>query len=62
MFLLRIIIISLVIGYFVWFINNRILGKNLALARVLAITLVGTTVAYLVLGVMSYVIEGSSPF
>jgi hypothetical protein len=62
MFLLRIIIIAFVIGYFVWFINNRILGKNLALARVISATLVVTSVVYLVLGILSYVVEGSSFF
>ena len=39
MFLIRILIIAFIIGYVVWFVNNRILGKNLALARVIAMTL-----------------------
>ncbi|MBT3187070.1 MAG: hypothetical protein HN828_00215 [Candidatus Thioglobus sp.] len=58
MFLIRILIIAFIIGYVVWFVNNRILGKNLALARVIAMTLVITSVVYLLLGSLSYLIEG----
>jgi hypothetical protein len=58
MFLIRLLIIAFVIGYFVWFINNRILGKNLAFARVIAATLVITSIVYLLLGILSYVVEG----
>ncbi|HAY41204.1 MAG TPA: hypothetical protein DCX64_02920 [Gammaproteobacteria bacterium] len=58
MFLIRLLIIAFVIGYFVWFIGNRILGKNLALARVIAATLVITSLVYLSLGILSYVVEG----
>ncbi len=58
MFLIRILIIAFVIGYVVWFVNNRILGKNLAFARVIAATLVITSVVYLLLGSLSYLVEG----
>jgi hypothetical protein len=58
MFLIRILIIAFVIGYVVWFVNNRILGKNLALARVISATLVITSVVYLLLGSLSYLVEG----
>jgi hypothetical protein len=58
MFLIRILIIAFIIGYIVWFVNNRILGKNLALARVIAATLVITSVVYLLLGSLSYLMEG----
>ncbi len=57
MFLVRILIIAFIIGYIVWFVNNRILGKNLALARVIAATLVITSVVYLILASLSYLIE-----
>ena len=58
MFLIRILIIAFVIGYVVWFVNNRILGKNLALARVISATLVITSLVYLLLGILSYLVEG----
>jgi len=58
MFLIRILIIAFIIGYVVWFVNNRILGKNLALARVISATLVITSVVYLLLGSLSYLVEG----
>ncbi len=57
MFLIRILIISFVIGYVVWLVNNRILGKNLALARVIAVALVTTSLIYLVLGILSYLLD-----
>ena len=59
MFLIRLLIVAFVIGYVIWFVNNRILGKNLALARVIAITLIATSAIYLVLAALSYFIEGS---
>ncbi len=55
---IRILIIAFVIGYFVWWINNRVLGKNFKIARVIAVTLVVTSVIYLLLGSLSYLIEG----
>lgn len=55
---IRILVIAFVIGYFVWWINNRVLGKNLKIARVLATTLVVISVIYLLLGSLSYLIEG----
>jgi len=58
MFLIRILIIAFIIGYVVWFVNNRILGRNLALARVIAASLVITSVVYLLLGSLSYLVEG----
>ena len=57
MFLIRILIISFVIGYVVWLVNSRILGKNLALARVIAVALVTTSLIYLVLGILSYLLD-----
>ncbi len=56
---IRILVIAFVIGYFVWWINNRVLGKNLKIARVLATTLVVISVIYLLLGSLSYLIEGA---
>jgi uncharacterized membrane protein len=58
MFLIRLLIIAFVIGYCVWFISNRVLGKNLKIARVIAATLIVTTVIYLLLGSLSYLLEG----
>ncbi|RUM81588.1 MAG: hypothetical protein DSZ19_02960 [Candidatus Thioglobus sp.] len=58
MFLIRILIIAFIIGYIVWFVNNRILGRNLALARVISATLVITSLVYLLLGSLSYLVEG----
>ncbi|MCH9645487.1 MAG: hypothetical protein K0U08_02445 [Proteobacteria bacterium] len=58
MFLIRLLIIAFVIGYCVWFIGNKVLGKNLKIARVIAATLIVTTVIYLLLGSLSYLLEG----
>lgn len=55
---IRILMIAFVIGYFVWWINNRFFGKNLKMARVIATTLVVISVIYLLLGSLSYLIEG----
>ena len=57
MFLIRLLIIAFVTGYCVWFVSNKVLGKNLKMARVIAATLVVTTVIYLLLGSLSYVLE-----
>ena len=56
--IIRILIVVFVLGFVIWFVNNRLLGKNLALAKVIAITLVITSVMYLLLGILSYFIEG----
>jgi predicted PurR-regulated permease PerM len=56
---IRILVIAFVIGYFVWWINNQVLGKNLKIARVVATTLVVISVIYLLLGSLSYLIEGA---
>jgi len=58
MFLIRLLIIALIVGYCVWFISNKVLGKNLKIARVIAATLIVTTVIYLLLGGLSYLLEG----
>ncbi len=57
MFLIRLLIIAFVIGYCVWFVSNKVLGKNLKIARVIAATLLVTTVIYLLLGSLSYILE-----
>ncbi|SMM98229.1 hypothetical protein SPONN_1868 [uncultured Candidatus Thioglobus sp.] len=59
MFLIRILIIAFIVGYVIWFVNNRLLGKNLALAKVISITLVAIGAVYLSLAILSYLIEGS---
>jgi len=58
MFLIRLLIIAFLVGYCVWFVGNKLLGKNLKMARVIATTLVVTSVVYLLLGSLSYVLEG----
>ncbi|MDG2395732.1 hypothetical protein [Candidatus Thioglobus sp.] len=58
MFLIRLLIIAFLVGYCVWFVGNKLLGKNLKMARVIAATLVVTSVVYLLLGSLSYVLEG----
>ncbi|MCH9745811.1 MAG: hypothetical protein K0U04_03680 [Proteobacteria bacterium] len=58
MFLIRLLIIAFIVGYCVWFISNKVLGKNLKIARVIAATLIVTTVIYLLLGGLSYLLEG----
>lgn len=54
---IRVLLATFVIGYIVWFINNRVLGKNLGLAKVIATTLVVVSLVYLVLGVLSHLVE-----
>jgi predicted PurR-regulated permease PerM len=58
MFLIRLLIIAFVLAYCIWFVSNKILGKNLKMARIIAVTLVVTSLVYLFLGVLSYLIEG----
>ncbi len=55
---IRILVIAFVISYLVWWINNRILGKNLKIVRVITITLSVISIIYLFFGVLSYLIEG----
>jgi uncharacterized membrane protein len=57
MFLVRLLIIAFVIGYCVWFVSNKVLGKNLKIARVIAATLVVTTAIYLLLASLSYLLD-----
>ncbi|AYQ56677.1 hypothetical protein BTHERMOSOX_1312 [Bathymodiolus thermophilus thioautotrophic gill symbiont] len=56
--IIRILIVVFILSYIIWLINNRILGRNLVLAKVIATTLVVTSVVYLILGSLSYLIEG----
>ena len=56
--IVRILFAVVVIAYIIWFVNKRLLGRNLGLARVIAATLVVTSVIYLLLGSLSYLIEG----
>lgn len=57
MFLIRILIIVLIVSYLIWFVNNRILGKNIALTHVITTTLLITGLLYLFLGGLSYLLE-----
>ncbi|WP_157059384.1 hypothetical protein [Bathymodiolus septemdierum thioautotrophic gill symbiont] len=56
--IIRVLITIFVIAYIVWFISNRILGKNLGLAKVIAATLVVVSMIYLTLGILSHLVEG----
>lgn len=58
MFLIRLLMIAFLVGFCVWFISNKVLGKNLKVAHVIAATLVVTSVVYLLLGSLSYLLEG----
>ncbi len=55
---IRILFIALLVGYFIWIVNKKLLNNNIALARVIAATLVVTSLVYLILGSLSYLIEG----
>jgi len=55
--IIRILAVVFIIAYIVWFVNNRILGRNLVLARVIATTLVVTSVIYIVLASLDYLIQ-----
>lgn len=57
MFIFRILIIIFVISYFIWLINNRILGKNIALARVIAAVLLISGITSVFLISLSYLLE-----
>lgn len=57
MFLIRLLIIAFIVAYIIWFVNNKILGKNLALAKVVAVTLMATSVVYLLLAILSHFVE-----
>ncbi|CAB9541585.1 hypothetical protein [uncultured Gammaproteobacteria bacterium] len=56
--IIRILIVVFILSYIIWLINNRILGNNLALTKVIATMLVTTSVVYLMLASLSYLIEG----
>tara|TARA_B100001079_G_C16116310_1_gene385070 strand:- start:102 stop:278 length:177 start_codon:yes stop_codon:yes gene_type:complete len=56
---IRILFIALLVGYFIWIVNKKLLNNDIALARVIAATLVLTSLVYLILGGLSYLIEGS---
>lgn len=58
MFLLRLLLIALIIGYIAWLANKKLLGKNFKLSQVITLTLVITSLVYLILGILSYLIEG----
>ncbi len=58
MFLFRLLVIALSRRpSVIWSVNNKLLGRNLKLARVIAATLVIISLVYLVLGILSYLIE-----
>ena len=58
MFLLRLLVVALIVSYVIWFFNTRIMGKNLSLYKVTSWVLVATVVIYILLAVISYLVEG----
>jgi len=54
---LRILIVAVLLGFAIWFINNKILGRNYTLAKIIAITLVITSLSYIFLGTLSFLVE-----
>jgi len=59
MFIIRIFIIAFLVGFAIWYISNKVFGKNLGIAKVIAITLVGTSAVYVFLGALSHFVEGA---
>ncbi len=57
MFLIRVLAIAFIIGYLIWFVNYKMLGKNLGLAKVVAVVLVFVSVMMVLLSVLSHLIE-----
>jgi uncharacterized membrane protein YidH (DUF202 family) len=54
---IRILVLTLVISYLYYFINTKILDKKVSLPKVLTIVLIINIAVYLVLGVLSYLIN-----
>jgi hypothetical protein len=54
---LRILIIAVLLGFAIWFINNKILGRNYTLVKIIAITLLITSLSYIFLGTLSFLVE-----
>jgi hypothetical protein len=55
---IRILFITLIVGYIVWLFNNKILNNNITLAKIIAFTLAGVGGVYLLLALLSFWIEG----
>lgn len=61
MFILRLFIVAGVVSYVIWPFYTRILKKDIALTMVISWVLVATFLIYLVLGSISFLVEGSIP-
>ena len=59
MFILRLLIAALVVSYFIWLFNTRVMGKNVSLSKIATYVLSATFVIFLVLSGLSYLVEGS---
>ena len=58
MFILRLLIAALVVSYIIWLFYNRVMGKNLGLSKVTTWVIAATFLIYLILSVLSYIVEG----
>ena len=61
MCILRLFIVAGVVSYVIWLFYTRILKKDIALTMVISWVLVATFLIYLVLGSISFLVEGSIP-
>jgi len=57
MFILRLLIAALVVSYIIWLFYNRVMGKNLGLSKVATWVLAATFLIYLILSVLSFIVE-----
>ena len=57
MFILRLIIAALIVSYIIWLFYTRIMGKSLALSKVLSWVLLATFLIFLVLTGLSSLVE-----
>jgi len=58
MFILRLLIAALVVSYIIWLFYNRVMGKNLGLPKVATWVIAATFLIYLILSLLSYIVEG----
>ena len=59
MFILRLLIAALIVSYIIWLFYTRIMGKSLALSKVLSWVLLATFLIFLALTGLSSLVEGS---
>jgi len=57
MIILLPLIAALIVSYVIWQFNTRIMGKNLALSKVITWVFIATLMIYVVFTVLSYIVE-----